>query len=239
VSYPISSIDPVLAVRGGSKVPVRRGLVATIRTHFWFKCLGTIGFTAAFFAAYFYLLRHPAFPVQIIPSTRFDRLIAFQAFAFPVYASLWVYVSLPLMLMHTRCEIVEYGFWMGALCLSGLAAFYFWPTAVPTGLGDWGAAPAIAFLKGIDAAGNACPSLHVAAAVYAASQLDRELKRTRIAAPLRWASAAWCVAIAYSTMATKQHVAIDVLAGALLGALFAMASRRMDMTRFGIRREQT
>jgi membrane-associated phospholipid phosphatase len=34
----------------------------------------------------------------------------------------------------------------------------------------------------------------------------------------------WFLAIAYSTLATKQHVVIDAFAGAVLGTLFAIAS---------------
>lgn len=199
-------------------------LASIVRSHFWLKCLGTIGFTAAFFVVYFYLLQHPAFPVRIIPSTFVDRVVAFEPLALPVYASLWVYVSLPLLLMLTRQEIIQYGFWMGALCLGGLVVFWLWPSAVPPASADWGASPAVAFLKGIDAAGNACPSLHVACAVLASVQLHRQLPRVGFGSGARAINAVWCAAIAYSTMATKQHVALDVLAGALLGAVFATLS---------------
>jgi membrane-associated phospholipid phosphatase len=222
-------MDPVLAVRGGPQAPVRPRLVSTIRTHFWFKCFGTIGFTATFFAAYFYLLQHPAFPVRIIPTTWLDRLIPFQPFALAFYVSLWLYVSLPPMLMLTRRQIVEYGFWMGLLCVTGLAAFFFWPSAVPPASAEWGAAPGMSILKGIDASGNACPSLHVATAVYAAVQLQRELPRAGFGRGANWLSAAWCVAIAYSTMATKQHVALDVLAGGALGLVFGLTALRIEL----------
>jgi membrane-associated phospholipid phosphatase len=40
----------------------------------------------------------------------------------------------------------------------------------------------------------------------------------------------WGVAIVYSTMATKQHVSLDVLAGMLLGIAFALSSRWSDRT---------
>jgi membrane-associated phospholipid phosphatase len=41
---------------------------------------------------------------------------------------------------------------------------------------------------------------------------------------LRLLSAAWFAAIAYSTLAIKQHVALDAAAGALLGVAFALPS---------------
>ncbi|MFP5324489.1 MAG: hypothetical protein ACLGH2_07435, partial [Gammaproteobacteria bacterium] len=41
-----------------------------------------------------------------------------------------------------------------------------------------------------------------------------------------WASNLFCVAIAWSTLATLQHVALDALAGALAGWVFALLSLR-------------
>ncbi len=76
------------------------------------------------------------------------------------------------------------------------------------------------FLKNVDASGNACPSLHVAFAVFAAGWLDRVLRRLHASQPALALNILWAVAIAYSTLATHQHVALDVLAGALLGWIF-------------------
>jgi membrane-associated phospholipid phosphatase len=194
-------------------------------THFWFKCVGTLGFTAIFFAGYVYLLNHPARPVRVMPITELDRLIGFEPLALPVYCSLWAYVSLPPMLARTRREVVRYGVWMAGLCLTGLSIFYLWPTAVPPADIRWELYPSMAFLKGVDASGNACPSLHVAAAVFAAFRLHWLLPALGLRRRARWVSALWCVAIAYSTMATKQHVAVDVVAGVALGAAFAALSR--------------
>jgi membrane-associated phospholipid phosphatase len=36
----------------------------------------------------------------------------------------------------------------------------------------------------------------------------------------------WCSAIVYSTLATRQHVAVDIAAGLLLGGLAAWLSLR-------------
>ena len=129
-----------------------------------------------------------------------------------------------------------YGVWAAALCGVGLACFYFWPTAVPAPAlaPDLGGQPAFALLRGIDAAGNACPSLHVATAMFSAICLHDLLRRIDAPAGLRWANALWFVAIAYSTLAVKQHVAVDVLAGALLGVAFALPSlRRRPLTGAG------
>ncbi|WP_228273742.1 phosphatase PAP2 family protein [Rhodocyclus tenuis] len=212
-------------VYGSRKTQPTGGFWPLVRTCFWFKCFGTMGFTAVFFGAYIYLLRNPAGEVFTMPVTAIDRLVTFEPGALLIYLSLWVYVSLPPVLMPTRREIIEYGVWIGGLCLIALTIFYFWPNAVPPANIDWAVYPGMAFLKGVDAAGNACPSLHVATAVFSAYWLHWLLPAAGIGRTGNLISTVWCVAIAYSTLATKQHVAVDVFAGTALGLLLAWASR--------------
>lgn len=184
---------------------------------FWFKMFGTMAFTLLFFTAYLYLLRHPAFQVVQIPLTPLDRLIGFQPAALPLYLSLWVYVSLPPALMLTRKQVATYGLRVAVPCLLGLGVFYFWPSAVPPAQIDWSLYPGVSSLKSIDTAGNACPSLHVATAVFSCLWLFWHLQSLRAGMLLQLVNVVWCVGIVYSTMAVRQHVAIDVLAGTLLG----------------------
>jgi len=202
-------------------------VLTTVTTHFWFKCFGTLAFLSIFFFGYIYLLKNPASNVFVMPTTFVDRLVDFEPWALPIYLSLWLYVSLPVMLMLSRAEIVRFGGWIGSLCLVGLAIFYCWPNAVPPANIDWARYPGVAFLKGVDAAGNACPSMHVASAVFSAYWLHWQLRAAGLGRRLRLLNVGWCLAIAYSTMATKQHVALDVVAGAALGLVWAWWSRPM------------
>ncbi|MDO8206536.1 MAG: phosphatase PAP2 family protein [Gallionella sp.] len=211
-----------------SKMPWYRQVAAVIPKHVHLKGIGTMLFIGVFFAAYFYLLKEPAYPAMVMPVTRLDRLIGFVPQALPVYLSLWVYVSLPPALLATRRELYGYGLSMTATCMTGLIVFYFWPTAVPAANIDWALYPDMDFLKNMDASGNACPSLHVTTAVFSGFWLHHLLRR--FGAPLRilivnWA---WCIGIVYSTLATRQHVALDVLAGLALGVLAAVLSLRRD-----------
>ncbi|MBV8464774.1 MAG: phosphatase PAP2 family protein, partial [Burkholderiales bacterium] len=199
-----------------SNKPAARKVAALILSRFWFKTFGISGFTTLFFVAYLYLLKHPAYHVAVIPTTWFDEVASFQPAALPIYLSLWVYLSGPPVLMTTRREITGYGVRIAALCLVALGIFYFWPNAVPPVHIDWSQYPSVAFLKNVDAAGNACPSLHVATAVFSALWLHWRLPLLGISRGWRTVNIVWCVAIAYSTMATKQHVAIDVAAGTVL-----------------------
>lgn len=199
-------------------------LATIVRSLFWFKLLGVTGFISVFFGFYIYLLKNPAFPVVIMPLTILDSLVPFQPIALPVYVSLWVYVALPVLLMSTRREILRYGSWIACLCLIALGIFYFYPNAVPPANIDWSIYPGVTFLKNVDAAGNACPSLHVGTAVFTGIWLHHLLRKFNLSQITKWSNALWCMGIAYSTLATKQHVAVDLLAGAMLGTLIAMIS---------------
>ena len=193
--------------------------------HGWFKAIGTTAFTWTFFVAYFYLLQHPRVPPTVMPMTAIDSWIGLQPWALPFYLSLWVYVSLPAALMETRREVTLYGLRIGALCVVGLALFYLWPTETPIYAVNWAHYPSFDILRGKDAAGNACPSLHVATAVFSAIWLDWLALRLGFGRLLRGLNLLWCVLIVFSTMATKQHVLIDVLCGAALGALMVWITR--------------
>ncbi|WP_443083431.1 phosphatase PAP2 family protein [Variovorax sp. PBL-E5] len=197
-----------------------------IRRHFALKLIGTTVFTWLFFIAYFQLLRHPVHAVTVMPLTALDHLIPFQPQLLFAYFSLWVYIGIAPGLQLTFQELVVYGLWVGALCLTGLGLFYVWPTQIPPLDLDAAGFPGFAMLQGVDAAGNACPSMHVAAAIFTAIRIEQVLREARTPAVLRLLNAAWFVAIAYSTLAVKQHVVLDAAAGALLGLAFALASLR-------------
>lgn len=207
-------------------VPWYRQAGAPLLMHVPLKAIGTPLFIALFFGAYFYVLKYPAYPTTLMPMTALDRLIPFQPLAFYIYVSLWVYVSLPPALLAQRRELYGYAAAMAAMCLAGLGIFYFWPTAVPPAEIDWALYPDMEFLKNFDAAGNACPSLHVATAVFSGLWLHRLLRRFGAPGWMLLVNGAWCAGIVYSTLAVRQHVAVDVLAGLVLGLLAAGLSLR-------------
>lgn len=200
-----------------------------VRVRLWLKIVGTTAFMWIFFIAYFHLLRNPAGLVQVLPLTWVDHAVPFQPGAFVAYVSLWFYVGIPPGLMVRVHDALIYAAWGTALCLTGLALFWLWPTAVPA---DWqrlAAAPGhagMALLQGVDAAGNACPSMHVAGATFSAFWVRRALRQ--VGAP-PWALAAnwaWLAAIVYSTLALRQHVFWDVVGGVALALPFAAVSLR-------------
>ncbi len=212
-----------------STAPWRHQVAAAASKYSYVKAIGTMLFIALFFVGYFYVLQRPIGTPTILSATVLDRLIDFQPLALPVYLSLWVYVSLPPALLETRCELLGYTIAMTAMCLTGLTIFYVWPTAVPASDIDWAAYPQLEFLKSVDASGNACPSLHVATAFFSAAWLHHLLRRCSVPRWLLLLNWAWCVAIIYSAMATRQHLAVDVLGGLVLAVLVSGLSLRWSM----------
>ncbi len=213
-------------VPGGTPWPTQ--LIRRVRHRFWLKLIGVSAFTWVFFIGYFHLLRNPVRPVIQMPMTALDQVIGHQPWAFWFYVSLWLYVGIAPGLMLKLRDLLLHGSWAAALCATGLLVFYLQPTAVPPHAlsPELAGHPGFALLQGVDAAGNACPSLHVATALFSAAWVQRLL---RCAGAPRWldvVSGVWLLLIVYSTMAIKQHVVLDVLAGALLGGLFAWASLR-------------
>ena len=198
-----------------------------LRTLWLAKMIGmTLGMTA-FFVAYFAILHHPLFPVTTVPLIAIDRMIGFRPEALPLYLSLWVYVSLVPALLKNRRELVSCG--LAALMLSvvGLGIFVLWPTALPKFEIDWSRHSFLYFLKAADISRNACPSLHAAFAVFAGvwlAHLLRDMRAGRLVRALNWL---WCLGILYSTVAVRQHVALDTLSGAALGAIVAVPQLRI------------
>lgn len=190
------------------------------------KAVGTMIFMALFFWGYFAVLNNPLFAAVTMPATFVDAWIPFSTAAFPAYVSLWVYVSLPPALIGSLPSLLRFGVWIAALCLFCLGIFWLLPTAVPMADIDWTLHPEMAVIKGLDAAGNACPSLHVASAVFSAFWLQRLFRNIDAPRWLRGISAVHCLVILWSTIATRQHVVLDVVAGVAVGVLFAWLSLR-------------
>lgn len=189
---------------------------------YWYlKSSGTALGIAGFFLAYFEVMRHPLRAPYVMPLTLVDHMIPVHPAAPWAYLSLWVYLSLAPALLVTRRELWTYAAATGGMCIVGLAVFVFWPTAVPPFDIDWSVYPTIAFLKSRDLALNACPSMHVAFAVFTAPWLARALRQMHAPRWLHVLNVAWCLAIVWSTIATRQHVFIDVVCGALLGGAIA------------------
>lgn len=199
-------------------------LAFRVRFRFLFKFVVTSVLIALFFVGYFHVQQHPVHELTVVPLTALDRMIPFQPYALIAYLSLWVYVGAGPGLQRTGQELIGYALWIGGLCVAGLGLFYFWPTQLAPIAVDASDLPAFQMLRRVDSANNACPSMHVAAAVFTAIRVHDVFARAWAPMWLRAVNFIWCGLIVYSTLATKQHVVLDVVAGTLLGVVFGLVS---------------
>lgn len=216
-------------------VSVWTHLCARARALRGLKLLLITGSMSLFFWFYFTLLDVNLFTATEMPATWLDRLVPFWPGALVPYASLWVYVWLTPAFLRDREELFAYYLAAFTICAVGMSVFLFWPTTTPAPDIDWTRYPAFEHLKRVDRARNALPSLHACFAVFSAIGVDRLLRQIGAAVVLRWLNVCWGLAIVYSTMATRQHVAVDVWAGVALGIvaapLEAAVLRRQDRRR--------
>ncbi|MGJ7615504.1 MULTISPECIES: phosphatase PAP2 family protein [unclassified Variovorax] len=194
-------------------------------TLFPLKLAGNLVATIGFFPLYFWIMKN-AGQVWVLPLTAFDRLIAFSPVLLPVYLSLWGYIALPVLLAKDRRELWGFSFGCASMTVLALLVFWFMPTAIPNFAVDTTPGTSLQFLKMVDSAGNAFPSLHVSFSVFACVVLARQLRQVGAPAWLRVVNVAWAAAIVYSTMAVRQHVLVDVLGGFALGVALGVATRQ-------------
>ena len=200
---------------------------ARMRVAWFLKMSVTMLIMTGFFVVYFWLLNHARSPMTTVPRIFIDRMIGFVPEAWPLYISLWVYVPLAPALLLDRREMKLYALSTLVLSALGFAVFIYYPTTISTSAIDWSKHPSISFLKSVDASGNAFPSMHVAFAVFSAYWFARYLPRMGAPLVVRAANWIWCAGIVYSTVAIRQHVALDAVAGAVLGYAVARLQQRV------------
>ena len=196
--------------------PWMRAIGRRVRTLWIAKMIGTTLGISGFFVLYFGIMHRRGAEAVTVPMTPIDHWIGVSELALLPYASLWLYVSLGPALATGAASLRTYVRDAFTIAGLGLAVFWLFPTTTP-GFGvDWAAYPALQLLKASDVGGNAFPSLHVAFAAYTAVVIERELRSVAAPSWVRGCNWFWCVAIVYSTLATRQHVLVDVLGGLFL-----------------------
>ena len=193
----------------------RTSLGQRLRAHGIAKLLLTVGLAAWISVPYFVLQRWVLFPVTRMPAFALDRGVPFVPAAAWLYLSLYLLVPLPPLLTSEAAMLRRFAAGIVVIGLTASVAFLLVPTVTERPDVPSGTDPAFRLVRAADTAGNACPSLHAALAVFAGLAGDRMLRTS----PVGWRIAlwGWVVAILGATLATKQHVVLDLVAGAALG----------------------
>lgn len=183
------------------------------------KLLLTVLLNLFFWCGYSVLARHAWFPLRTLPRTFLDSAIPFQPGPWAwVYLSQFVAASVVPWLIDTREILRRYVAGFAVMSLVSFALFVVCPVASPR-IGDaTAAAGAMRLVLTFDGTLNAFPSLHAGFLVYLAL-LTRRIFRGGLSPWVSAGGVVWGIAILYSTIATRQHYTIDLIAGAAIGAL--------------------
>jgi membrane-associated phospholipid phosphatase len=149
------------------------------------------------------------------PFLPFEERIPFIAAAYPLYASVYLEVLLPLLVARTRRAFLRTQLAVGLASLMAFAVFLAAPMAYPRptlGL-DSAFEAMLSAAWTVDGPRNTFPSLHVAIALLLYLGMRGEVPRWRV--PLLLLALGVCI----STVLVKQHFIVDVLGGAVLALL--------------------
>ncbi len=167
-------------------------------------------------------------PYELAPGF-LDQAIPFLPQTAWIYQSLFLLLPLASLLQPDRTSFARFVSGFCLLVLTFSAIFWLYPTElrapvshVPPG---WGYEHLVA---AVDGRRNAFPSLHAALTVYAG------LSITRLSQGRTFASGAmtiWILALLISTLTTKQHICLDLLAGSGAGfAAFILSASGFPMS---------
>lgn len=201
-----------------------RILFSSVRAHAGRKlaCHAAVG--AAILVFYCGPQRWPLFPALPAPTLGIDQWVPFQPAWALIYQSVFIVYTLAFWLPRDIDAVKRYARNLIAVYVVGAVIFWLYPTLSPrpdhaeSSLHYW-------LISAVDGPRNAFPSLHAAMGLLAAVTLSGHLKACRVSPWWRVALALWWVALLYSTLATRQHRLLDLLAGICLALIsFALSS---------------
>jgi membrane-associated phospholipid phosphatase len=182
------------------------------------KLLLTVLLGCVFWAGYSVLGHHAFFPLRTVPLVWLDRVIPYQPEPWGwVYLSQFSFTGTLPWLLSTKEGLIRYSTGFGLILVISFTVFLFFPVMGPrpeAAESDF----SMHLIRGYDGVLNCFPSLHAAFLVYMGALAWRMFEPIT---PL-WvilSCLAWGGAILYATLATKQHYALDLVAGALLGGV--------------------
>jgi hypothetical protein len=216
-----------------SPPPAEETLFARIRTLLPQKLVAysivSVVFAVPYYANQYVSLR----PLVTMPETWLDRLVPFQPGATWLYVSWYMMLAVSPLLLATRDHLRRYAAGIVVMGVVANLVFLLSPTGVPRPVVDGSADAIYRLVTSFDKPVNACPSLHAALAVFTTlwfARLCYAEPRLPLRRPSAWAAAmwVWTLAIFYGTVATRQHVVLDLLAGTLLGmGCFVLSTSRV------------
>lgn len=159
------------------------------------------------------------------PMLAIDGLIPFVDWTVWIYHSQFFFLLFAVWALETEAIISRTFYSMGLASALSFCVFFIYPTELtrPSIETAGATTQAFQFLYAIDTATNCLPSLHTALAGLGAFGVADERAREAIFA------ASWAGLITLSTMTTKQHYLIDVLAGLIVAVGCRAIAKRLRL----------
>lgn len=188
-------------------------LVERLRAAF----LPSIWITVPYYGLQYFAIR----PVTNVPRIFIDYWIGFQPLAVYPYLSLFVFLFLVGWLLPDRASYLS---WLKGLVWIAAAShlvFFLWPNGLVRGV--QASSVLHKMILDADQPRNAFPSLHASMTVFSTVMLIWFRVRWR------WPLVCWSAIILWSTLAIRQHVALDIIGGGVLGLAIAVwMIKKMD-----------
>jgi membrane-associated phospholipid phosphatase len=189
------------------------------------KAAATIGVSVVFWSGYLYLSRHAFFSLHELPLTPLDTWAGYHPHPWAwIYESIFLLTGIIPWLVVTRNQMQRYLTGFALLALTSFAIFAVFPVASPRPLHSE-PTPFLLFITHVDGPFNAFPSLHAGCLIYNLC-LAYRLFKNPVHPLIPPALGVWALMILFGTLATKQHYALDLVAGAVLGWLADWAAWR-------------
>ncbi|MDB6064194.1 MAG: phosphoesterase, PA-phosphatase related protein [Pedosphaera sp.] len=171
-----------------------------------------------FWGPYLFLSRHALLPVHSLPMMSVDKWAGFQPHPWAwIYESNFLLAGIVPWLITTREGLRRYALGFAMMAGVSFVIFALFPVASPRPA-NLESSPFLIFITRVDGPLNAFPSLHAGCVVYTLA-LVRRLFGQRLNYFVAAMLLVWAGLILFATLATKQHYAIDLLAGGLIGGV--------------------
>jgi membrane-associated phospholipid phosphatase len=185
--------------------------------HRWMMVFGV---TAWILLTYMIPNKLSLFEPKPVPLLSLDAMIGFAPGWIWPYVSYYLYIAIPAFATDDENVLNQALYANIVTPLAGSLFFLFFPTMLPREMypsaeaGDFVSVFALNVIRFLDTSVNCFPSMHVALTTIASLTLLRISRRWA------WVAIPWSLAIFYSTVATKQHYALDVIGGFFFGLGF-------------------
>ncbi|EKD26396.1 MAG: phosphoesterase PA-phosphatase related protein [uncultured bacterium] len=178
-----------------------------------------LGFILTFYVCFMYsfIQHNPIFSVKMMNTSFVDNIIPFIPNSVYLYESILLLMPIAPWLMTSKDELKNYT--LGIFLISGMCflIFFLYPTSIfrPSNIYDSNFLYFI--LIKMDNQLNAFPSLHAALAIFHGACCSSLFRKYTGCKKYLWLIWFWIFGIMISTLLTKQHIFIDIVAGSLIG----------------------